>query len=107
MESDEPAVYCSLDNFPKFNTVEAMLQFDKSMGVATTLPPVVTTVTRTPSWLFRQTFSSDPVPKDPPPPSIFPSPIALVEMPVDKNIVRDRSSGKKYFLIALIRSPLQ
>jgi len=26
---------------------------------------------------------------------------------VDKNIVRDRSSGKKYFLIALIRSPLQ
>ncbi|MFQ9875451.1 hypothetical protein [Waltera sp.] len=65
MESDEPAVYCSLDTFPKFNTVEEMLQFDKSMGVATTLPPVVTTVTRTPSWLFRQTFSSDPVPKDP------------------------------------------
>lgn len=60
MESDEPAVYCSLDTFPKFNTVEEMLQFDKSMGVATTLPPVVTTVTRTPSWLFRQTFSSDP-----------------------------------------------
>ena len=61
MESDEPAVYCSLDTFPKFNTVEEMLQFDKSMGVATTLPPVVTTVTRTPSWLFRQTFSSDPL----------------------------------------------
>lgn len=39
MESDEPAVYCSLDTFPKFNTVEEMLQFDKSMGVATTLPP--------------------------------------------------------------------
>ena len=58
MESDEPAVYCSLDTFPKFNTVEEMLQFDKSMGVATTLPPVVTTVTRTPSWLFRQTFRS-------------------------------------------------
>lgn len=53
MESDEPAVYCSLDTFPKFSTVEEMLQFDKSMGVATTLPPVVTTVTRTPSWLFR------------------------------------------------------
>ena len=48
MESDEPAVYCSLDTFPKFNTVEEMLQFDKSMGVATTLPPVVLTVTRTP-----------------------------------------------------------
>ena len=32
-DSDEPAVYCSLDTFPKFNTVEEMLQFDKSMGV--------------------------------------------------------------------------
>ena len=49
MARDEPAVYCSLDIFPKFNTVEAMQQFDKSMGVVTTLHSVVTTVTRTPS----------------------------------------------------------
>ena len=32
MAIDEPAVYCSLDIFPKFNTVEVMQQFDKSMG---------------------------------------------------------------------------
>ena len=32
MAIDEPAVYCSLDIFTKFITVEVMQQFDKSMG---------------------------------------------------------------------------
>ena len=73
-----------------------MLELVRSKGVETTLPLVVTTVTRTPSWLC-QTSVLVPLPIPPPPPSMFPSPVASTVMPVDNTRMSARISGKMVF----------
>ena len=83
---------------PETTTMVAlgMLELVRSKGVETTLPLVVTTVTRTPSWLC-QTSVLVPLPIPPPPPSMFPSPVASTVMPVDNTRMSARISGKMVF----------